>query len=139
MVVVYPVIFTKTGDRKDTYLVEIPDIKGFTEGYGLSDAMRMARDYIGGYCAEKKDGVYPDASDAADIDVSAGMFAGEGESIVSLIDTDVDAYIRRMNNRSVRRNVSLPAWMSEAAEKQNINVSRVLQEALMEKLNISKA
>ena len=47
MVVIYPVIFTATKDEKDTYLVYIPDIDGMTEGYGLFDAIKMARDYMG--------------------------------------------------------------------------------------------
>ena len=47
MNVAYPVIFTRTGDKKDTYLIEIPDIQGLTEGFGIDDAVRMAKDYIG--------------------------------------------------------------------------------------------
>jgi post-segregation antitoxin (ccd killing protein) len=41
-----------------------------------------------------------------------------------------------MNKRAVRKNVSLPAWLSEEADRENINVSRVLQEALLEKLHL---
>jgi post-segregation antitoxin (ccd killing protein) len=41
-----------------------------------------------------------------------------------------------MNKKSVRRNVSIPAWLNQAAEEAHINVSRVLQEALMEKLGV---
>lgn len=47
MKVSYPVIFTRTGDKKDTYLIEIPDIQGLTEGFGIDDAVHMAKDYIG--------------------------------------------------------------------------------------------
>ena len=42
MVVVYPVIFTATHDKKDTYLIYIPDIDGTTQGHGLSDSIYMA-------------------------------------------------------------------------------------------------
>lgn len=38
----------------------------------------------------------------------------------------------------VRRNVTLPNWMNVATEKENINVSKVLQEALSERLQIAK-
>ena len=47
MTVIYPVIFTRTNDETDTYLVSIPDIQGMTEGHGLADAISMAKDYIG--------------------------------------------------------------------------------------------
>ena len=137
MVVVYPVIFTKTNDAKDTYLIEIPDLKGMTEGYGLADAIKMARDYIGCHCYDKADADMPVASSLNDVDVSKGEFFKDGESEISLVDVDVDGYRKKMSNRAVRRNVSIPFWLNEAADKQHINVSKVLQEALMDKLNMA--
>ena len=138
MVAIYPVIFTATHDQKDTYLIDIPDLNGLTEGYGLEDAYKMARDYIGCLSLDKNDAEMPKASNISDIDVSKGEFADSGESFVSLVDLDLDAYRRKVNNRAVRRNVSLPAWLNEAADAAHINISRVLQEALMEKLEIAK-
>ena len=44
---VYPVIFTPLGNDKDTVLIEVPDWNILTEGYGMADAMYMARDAIG--------------------------------------------------------------------------------------------
>lgn len=136
MKTVYPVIFTKTNDEQDTYLVDIPDIKGMTEGYGLADAIEMARDYIAGYCCELSDEEIPKASSTKDIKISEGLFANEGESFISLVDTDLDSYRRKMEKRAVRRNVSIPRWLDKEAEKAQLNFSRVLQEALMQKLNI---
>ena len=40
-------------------------------------------------------------------------------------------------NKAVRKNVSLPAWLAAEAEKAHVNLSRVLQDALKEKLNIA--
>ncbi len=136
MTLIYPVIFTATHDKKDTYLVEIPDIKGMTEGRGLEDAYRMARDYIGCALYDKSDNLIPEASALSDIDVKKGEFANTGDSFVSLVDLDLDVFRRKMNNKSVRRNVSIPAWLNQAADEAHINVSRVLQEALMEKLGV---
>lgn len=136
MTLIYPVIFTATHDKNDTYLVEIPDIKGMTEGHGLEDAYRMARDYIGCALYDKPDNLIPEASVLSDIDVKKGEFAGEGDSFVSLVDLDLDVFRRKMNKKSVRRNVSIPAWLNQAADEAHINVSRVLQEALMEKLGV---
>lgn len=135
MSIVYPVIFTATHDAKDTYLIEIPDIHGMTEGYGLEDAYEMARDYIGCTIGEKNDADLPKASDITGIDITKGEFAGDGISFVSLVDFDLDGYRKKRNNKAVRRNVSIPAWLNQAADKANINVSRVLQEALMAKLD----
>ena len=140
MTVIYPVIFTPMHDKKDTYLIEIPDLKslsaGVTEGYGLKDAIRMARDYIGGCLYKKDDSLIPEASEIVDVDLSKSEFADVGGSFVSMVDTDLDAYRNRMNKRAVRKNVSIPEWLDEAAKKAHINVSRVLQEALIEKLGV---
>ena len=136
MKLIYPVIFSATHDEKDTYLIDIPDINGITEGYGLPDAIEMARDYIGGYCYEMSDDEIPEASSIESIDTSKCEFFEVADSFVSLVDLDLDAYRRKMMNRAVRRNVSIPAWLDYAAEKEHVNFSRVLQEALMQKLNV---
>ena len=54
-----------------------------------------------------------------------------------MVDVDFIVYRRRMDNKSVRRNVTLPNWLNQEAEAANLNVSKVLQEALMERLAIS--
>ena len=131
---IYPVIFTATHDQKDTYLIYIPDIKGITEGHGLQDAIEMARDYIGCTFYDKPDETIPEASDIKSVSVTDSEFAEDGDSFVTLVDLDLEAYRKQMNKKSVRRNVSIPAWLDKAAEDAHINVSRVLQEALMEKL-----
>ncbi len=137
MTVIYPVIFTAVHDEKDTYLVYIPDINGMTEGYGLPDAYKMARDYIGGALYDKDDSELPVAQDISFIDIEQSPFSEDGESIISFVDVDLTSYRRTMDNKAVRRNVSIPNWLNKAAEEAHINVSRVLQEALMVKLDIS--
>jgi len=137
MIVAYPALFTRTDDEKDTYLVYIPDIDGATEGYGLLDAIKMARDYIGGALYNKVEEEYPASTDIAKIDASCSEFKDEGETFVSMVDVDMGAYRRMVDNKTVRRNVSLPSWLNQEVEKRHINVSRVLQEALKEKLGVA--
>lgn len=138
MILVFPVLFTRTGDKKDTYLIEIPDINGFTEGYGLANAIHMARDYIGGHFCEMKDEEIKPASSMDSIDIKSGAFAAEGETMVSLVDLDLDEYRRSLRKKTVRRNVTLPGWLDYEANKRHINVSRVLKDALIEKLGMAK-
>ena len=139
MVVIYPVIFTATKDEKDTYLVYIPDIDGMTEGYVLFDAIKMARDYMVCTFFEMEDEKLPKPSEINKVDVSKSVFFDDypkTNSFVSAVDLDLDAYRKAMNQKAVRRNVSIPAWLDKKAEEAHINVSRVLQEALIEKLNV---
>lgn len=133
----YPVIFTQIDDKKNIVLIEVPDLELMTEGFGTADAMLMARDAIGVniITRQDRDEDIPDPSDISQINVEKGIFAGEGKSYISLVDLDIDEYRRREDNRTVRRNVTLPNWLNQKAEKAHINVSGVLQEALKQKLS----
>ncbi|MBO5523078.1 MAG: type II toxin-antitoxin system HicB family antitoxin [Roseburia sp.] len=137
---VYPVIFTRLNDEKDTVLIEVPDLDILTEGFGMVDAVDMARDAIGlkGICYEDDGRELPVPSLMGDIDVSKGTFAEDGQGCLSLVDIDFTEYRRKIDNKTVRRNVTLPNWLNQEAEKAHINVSRVLQEALMMKLGVSR-
>lgn len=137
---VYPVIFTPLKDEKDTVLIEVPDLEILSEGFGMANAMEMARDAIGlkGICREDEGRKLTEPSMLDEIDVTKGTFAEEGKSFLSLVDVDFTEYRRRLDNKAVRRNVTLPNWLNQEAEKAQINVSRVLQEALMVTLNVTR-
>lgn len=125
---VYQVIFTKL--KKGNYLIEVPDLDCLTEGKNLNDAIKMARDAIGikGITLEDMGEKIPKASDK--IDIKKGTFYNEGESIISYVDIDFDDYRRSIDNKMVRRNVTLPNWMDRLAEKEHLNVSKLLQDAI---------
>ena len=112
MKVVYPVIFTKTNDENDTYLIEIPDLKehssGLTEGFGLADAIHMARDYIGCSCFGLRDSDLPQPSKLEDININTGEFSEIGDSFVSLVDLDLTKYRRSMEQTSMIRSMTIP-------------------------------
>ncbi|MCQ5165428.1 MAG: type II toxin-antitoxin system HicB family antitoxin [Butyribacter sp.] len=144
MKVTYPVIFT---DVDTNILIEVPDLGILTESNeegkpkgSMADAITMARDAIGISCIEAEDNgkVVLHPSKMTDIDVSKGTFNEDGTSIVSLVDVDLTAYRRMLDNKTVRRNVTLPNWLNQEAEKSHINVSKVLQEALMARLGVSR-
>lgn len=142
MRVAYPVIFTEVDTN---ILIEVPDLKILTEANeegkmkgSMADAIMVARDAIGISCIEAEDEgrELADASSFSQIDVSKGTFAKEGAGVVSLVDVDLAIYRRMLDNKTVRRNVTLPNWLNLEAEKAKINVSKVLQEALMTKLGV---
>lgn len=107
----------------------------------MADAIEMARDAIGltGITNEDLGKPIPEASELKNIDITRSQFTDDGESCVSLVDIDFVAYRRRVDTKTVRRNVTLPNWLNQEAEKAHINVSRVLQEALMTTLNVSRS
>ena len=58
------------------------------------------------------------------------------ETFVSLITVDVEEYAQQHFERSVKKTLTIPAWLNEAAMKQKINFSHVLQDALKERLDV---
>ena len=137
MKAVYPVIFTQT---EDAILVEVPDLEILTEGNDIQNAIEMARDAIGvtGLSMQDHGEPIPKPTDFREVDVKKGTFAEEGEGQLSLVDIDFDVYRRKLDVKTVRRNVTLPNWLNQEAEEAHINVSKVLQEALMTKLGVNK-
>ncbi len=134
---VYPVFFTKT----DTVvLVEVPDLEILTEGTDMSDAMEMARDAIELKCVSMEDDgtEIPLPSEINDLDVNNGIFAEEDATVISFVDIDSGEYRRKIDTKTVRKNVTIPGWLNYEAEHAGINVSRVLQEALMKVLNVQR-
>lgn len=141
---VYPTFIVNTNDGSETpFLVCVPDMEIFTEGNTFADAIEMARDAIGltGISMEDHNEALPLPSDQAsaiekvkqdieDIDFSKG--------ILTYVDVDFAEYRKKVDTKTVRRNVALPSWLNYEAEHAGINVSRVLQEALMNVLNVQK-
>ena len=142
MKVAYPVIFTEI---ETNILIEIPDLGILTEANeegqqkgNIADAIMMARDAIGISCIEKEDEgkEMMSPSNLSDIDITKGVFFEEGKSFISVVDVDLVVYRRLLDNKTVRRNVTLPNWLNQEAERAKVNVSKVLQEALMTKLGV---
>ncbi len=125
---VYPIILTPD---EIGYVVTVPDLNINTEGDNLAEAIEMARDAIGlwGICEEDAGRIIPEPH-------SVKLKHNDNE-IVTLVDIDFKAYRRANENRSVRKNVTLPSWLNELAEKNDINFSAVLQEGLKQQLNIN--
>ena len=49
----------------------------------------------------------------------------------------LDVYKRQhLSRQAVKKTLTIPQWLNDAAIKENINFSKVLQEALMVKLNL---
>lgn len=141
---VYPTFIVNTDDGSEhSFLVCVPDMDIFTEGNTFADAIEMARDAIGlaGISMEDNKEELPVPSDqnaaiekvrqdTEDIDFSKG--------ILTYVDVDFSEYRKKVDTKTVRRNVALPSWLNYEAEHAGINVSRVLQEALMNVLNVKR-
>lgn len=115
------------------YTVEIPDLPGcVTEGSDLADAVYMATDAASGWILDElEDGNTPPKASAPET-----VIPNEGGFLTILV-LDMDAYAEKYGNKAVRKNLTIPAWLNTFAEKNNINFSQVLQDALKQEMHVS--
>ncbi|PKM86682.1 MAG: HicB family protein [Firmicutes bacterium HGW-Firmicutes-12] len=129
MKVAYPIILTPVQDG--SYAVQVPDLDIHTQGKDIADAMYMSRDAIGMWiCYEQDEGrAIPAPDKITNIKV-------EQDEIKTLIDIDTDEYRRAHDNRTIRKNLTLPSWLNDRAEKAGVNFSQILQVGLKNYLDI---
>lgn len=108
----------------------VPDLPGcVTTGRDLHDAIDQITDAASGWLvvAEDEGLPIPPATAQQELPHAPG-------SLFSVIQVDTIAYRALTDTRAVRKNVSLPAWMADLAEKRGINCSQVLQDGLRARL-----
>lgn len=130
MNLIYPARFYPFEDGRG-YTVDFPDLPGcITEGRSFSEAIELASDAAAGWILSSlEDGeAIPKATDYKDVRLESE------DGIVNMVVFDIDSYSEKYSNKSVRTNVSIPAWLKTAAEANHINFSKVLQEALIAKV-----
>lgn len=121
----YPAIFHA---EDGSYWVEFPDLPGcVSEGDDLAQAAAEAADALGGYLCSMMDRQLeiPAPSDPRAVHA-------DGDDIVSIVVTDPLRYQKR--TKAVKKTLTIPEWLNDAAEKQHINFSSVLQQALISHL-----
>ncbi len=126
MAVVYPVILSKEANG---YFVTIPDFDANTEGETLEDAIFMARDAIGILGIEMED-----EGEQLPKPFSRTYEKELGDQ-EALIDIDFEDYRKKHDNRTVKKNCTIPYYLNAQAEKAGINFSRLLQDALKRELS----
>lgn len=122
---IFPALFHQNEDG--TYTITYPDLPGcISEGKTLGNAMYMAQSALTQwieYHIDKKMDI-PAASSLNDISVAPNEF-------VNLTRADIK------DGRAVKRTVSIPKWMDDKVAEAGLSLSRVLQDALKDKLNVS--
>lgn len=120
---VYPAVFHPNDGGSITVI--FPDLPGcITEGKSLENALYMAQDALSvwlEYTLDHKEPV-PAASTLQGVSCEDGEF-------VNLIRAEIK------DNRAVRRTVSIPKWMDDMVSEAGLSLSRVLQDALKERLS----
>ena len=124
----YPACFYPC-EEQEGYTVVVPDLPGcVTQGKSLIDAIGMAVNAASGWVLDEMEDGKPIPPASKIEDVQADERPG---GFVNLIVLDMDTYAEKYGEKAVRKNLTIPAWLNTYAEANNVNFSRVLQDALV--------
>ena len=126
---VYPACFyPHSNEDGNGYTVIVPDLPGcVTGGESLAEAIEMGVDAASGWVLTEMEDGKPIPAASKPEDISADE---EPNGFVSMLVLDMDTYAEKYGNKAVRKNLTIPAWQNTFVEQKNLNVSRILQDAL---------
>ena len=130
---VYPVYIHEDKNAPLPFCVYAPDFDGRIQSVDFAEALETAEELINSLAV-----TYENAGDEVPAPSALkALHVPEGD-FVAWIVCDPEDYRCRTDNRMVRKNVSIPAWLNTAAEKSGLSFSAVLQEGLKKALGIAK-
>jgi predicted RNase H-like HicB family nuclease len=114
------------------YEVRFPDLPGcFSQGDSLEEAMTMAKDALELHLwgMENDNDPIPPATLPENIELKKGCFT-----------VPVSVYMppvrEEMDNKTIKKTLTIPAWLNRVSEEADINFSQTLQKALKQQLGI---
>lgn len=125
----FPAFITK---EEDGYVVTFPDVRGVnTDGDTIEEALEYAEDALNLmlWAKEEEGKEIPKASLIETLVIPP-------HTSIALVKADTLAYKRLHDNKAVRKNVSIPNWLNQMIQNKNINLSNLLQKALIQELGI---
>lgn len=127
----FPATFLKENDGYTVTFKDVPE--AITCGNTFEEAVESAKDCLGlAFEARLHDfeEAIPKATDISKIKTE------KNESLV-IIEFDSLEYAKKYNKQAVKRMISIPQYLDDLANKNNISLSKLLQAALKEKLGIN--
>lgn len=125
----YPAIFIPYGT---SYTVEFPDLPGcITQGDSLEEAFEMAEDAACGW-------ILTSIEDGEAIPSPSRIRTVESpEGFVNYVTLDIGEYAKQFSTKAIKKTLTIPEWLNRLAERQGINFSQELQNALKVRLGLS--
>ena len=123
MLFVYPAIFH---EEDNAYWVEFPDLEGcHTFGSSIQETMGGAQEALAAYLLTVLE---QGNSPAAPSDISA---LNPSDGFATLVSCDINQY---KDTKAVKKTLTIPSWLNDRATAMGLNFSKVLQEALIMKI-----
>lgn len=127
---IFPAIF-EPGEVKG-YVITFPDLPGcITEGDNMEEALHMAKEALELflYSLEEEGEKIPEPTTPERIKT-------ENHSFISLVEVWMPVVRDEMQNKSIKKTLTIPKWLNDIAEQNKVNFSQVLQAALKEYLGV---
>ena len=130
---IYPAIFEEvSAEEGGGYSVTFPEWDGATSGKTMEEAVRMAEDFLALACWDAEEDKEP-----LPVPTNPKAIKTDAHSFVAMVSADTAVYRQKMNQKTVKKTLSIPEWLNTMALERNINFSGVLQDALKEKLGLA--
>ena len=136
---VYPAVFYEEEGKISVIFPDLGNLATF--GDNVADAMRMAQDACGLhlFTALRDGDPLPAPSSLGEINPAAilkdfEMESAAGSAFVNMVLVDMTEYARQHSDKAVKKTLSIPMWLNTLCEEKSINFSKVLQDALLTKV-----
>jgi predicted RNase H-like HicB family nuclease len=118
------------------YSVYFPDLPGcISYGEDFEEAQKQATEALGLH-------IYGMEKDGDEIPVPSKVPQVDPETasgyLVSPVTIFPDMVKNELDNRAVKTNLTIPAWLKDLAEAQEVNYSKLFQTALMDYLGLNQ-
>ena len=126
---IYPAIFDYADDGIS---IEFPDLPGCLSCADTDEeALYMAKDVLGLWMdyMEKDNEDIPEPTSLLDIEL-------EDNQKSVLIEVWMTTVRNAIDNKPIRKTVTIPQWLDIMAREEDLNFSYILQEALKKELNV---
>ena len=125
---------TFTAEEDGRYSISFNDLPGcYTFGENIEDGMKNAKEALELHLfgMEEDGDCIPETTNPIDIKIK------ENEFLVPII-VYMKPVREEINNKAVKKTLTIPYWLNKVAEKEGVNFSALLQKAIKEKIGINE-
>lgn len=116
----------------DGIAIEFPDLPGCLPcADSIDEAAKNAKEALGLHLwgMEQDNEIIPVPTSLSDITLSENQ-------VPMVVDVFMPPFRDKLNNRFVKKTLSLPAWLADLADKDGVNCSKIFQNALIDYLEV---
>ena len=126
----YPAIFDIADDGISIFFPDLPGCLPCADN--MQDAFKNAKEalHLHLYGMEEDDEAIPASSDPAAIKLKQNQ-------TLAMSEAWMPPFREKMANRAMKKTVTIPRWLNKKKEKEKVNYSHLLQNALKEYLGVS--